>query len=351
MTTPSMPSPTRPRQSGRPYRHVAIADVAALTSAPARRSIARRWSAATRSISPTASCRCCPSASRTISARCAAGEDRPSLAVRMVLGRRPQAQPQLPSHLMRSAAKLSYQQAQAAIDGKTDDSPGRSRQHPAIRSGPPMARCREARATSASRSISICPSASSSSTPMARSTRVIVPERLDAHRLIEEFMILANVAAAETLEKAKSPLIYRVHDEPSQRKAARRCAISWRSLASCGKKDAVLRPAISTASSSPGQGDGDPSLVNEVVLRSQAQAEYSPENYGHFGLNLRALRPFHLADPPLCRPDRAPRPDLVRSSSGDGALPEGMDAQEPERDFRPYFRGRTARHGGRARDQ
>ena len=45
--------------------------------------------------------------------------------------------------------------------------------------------------------------------------RVIIPQRLDAHRLIEEFMILANVAAAETLERAGIPLIYRVHDEPS----------------------------------------------------------------------------------------------------------------------------------------
>src|SRR6185312_6998060 len=44
--------------------------------------------------------------------------------------------------------------------------------------------------------------------------RVVTPERLDAHRLIEEFMILANVAAAETLERARVPLIYRVHDEP-----------------------------------------------------------------------------------------------------------------------------------------
>ena len=48
--------------------------------------------------------------------------------------------------------------------------------------------------------------------------RVITPERLEAHRLIEEFMILANVAAAETLERARVPLIYRVHDEPSLEK-------------------------------------------------------------------------------------------------------------------------------------
>src|SRR5262249_62155097 len=48
--------------------------------------------------------------------------------------------------------------------------------------------------------------------------RVVTPERLEAHRLIEEFMILANVAAAETLERERIPLIYRVHDEPAMEK-------------------------------------------------------------------------------------------------------------------------------------
>ena len=59
-----------------------------------------------------------------------------------------------------------------------------------------------------------------------RVARVVTPERLDAHRLIEEMMIQANVAAAETLEEKKSPLVYRVHDAPSHGKARKRCANS-----------------------------------------------------------------------------------------------------------------------------
>ena len=55
--------------------------------------------------------------------------------------------------------------------------------------------------------------------------RVVTPERLEANRLIEEFMILANVAAAETLEKARIPLIYRVHDEPTHGEGQRAARI------------------------------------------------------------------------------------------------------------------------------
>ena len=77
--------------------------------------------------------------------------------------------------------------------------------------------------------------------------RVVVPPRLDAHRLIEEFMILANVAAAETLERARTPLIYRVHDEPAPEKieALREFLatldIRWPRVRRCG-------PATSTRS-------------------------------------------------------------------------------------------------------
>ena len=70
---------------------------------------------------------------------------------------------------------------------------------------------------------------------------MITPERLDAHRLIEEFMILANVAAAETLERARVPLIYRVHDEPSLEKvnALREFLADARHLAAEGRRAAA----------------------------------------------------------------------------------------------------------------
>ena len=148
---------------------VAIADVAHYVR-PAPRSIARRWNAAIRSISPTASCRCCRSGSPTISARSSRTVDRAALAVRMVIG----ADGRKRSHtfhrvLMRSAAKLHYAQAQDAIDGRH-----RRHHRPAAasrsssRSTPPIAPSRR-RATNAVRSISTCPSAKSCSSPTARS--------------------------------------------------------------------------------------------------------------------------------------------------------------------------------------
>ena len=73
--------------------------------------------------------------------------------------------------------------------------------------------------------------------------RVIMPQRLEAHRLIEEFMILANVAAAETCERAHVPLIYRVHDEPTPEKlnALREFLTHARYFAAQGRRAAAGR--------------------------------------------------------------------------------------------------------------
>ena len=121
---------------------------------------------------------------------------------------------------------------------------------------------------------------------------MIVPERLDAHRLIEEFMILANVAAAETLESAATPLLYRVHDEPSLEKLRG----SGEVLASHRHQaDGTGRVAAGVLQPHPGarqRTSEHRQLINEVVLRTQAQAEYAAENYGHFGLNLRRYAHF-----------------------------------------------------------
>jgi ribonuclease R len=120
---------------------------------------------------------------------------------------------------------------------------------------------------------------------------VIVPPRLDSHRLIEEYMILANVAAAETLEAKNQPFIYRVHDEPSLEKVDNLAEF----LASLGMKFAkgsVMRAEQFNRILARVKGTDNEHIVNEVVLRTQAQAEYAVENYGHFGLNLRRYTHF-----------------------------------------------------------
>ena len=148
---------------------------------------------------------------------------------------------------MRSAAKLNYAQAQAAIDGWPDETTA-----PLLASVLEPLYCAyrrsSARATSARPLDLDLPERKIVLTAHSTVDRVITPERLDAHRLIEEFMILANVAAAETLERARVPLIYRVHDEPDRRRC-RRCASSSRPSTSRCRRAARCGPSSSTASS------------------------------------------------------------------------------------------------------
>lgn len=118
--------------------------------------------------------------------------------------------------------------------------------------------------------------------------------RLDSHRLIEEFMVLANIAAAEELERLRRPVVYRVHAPPSEVKLeSLRTYLHGMSISlPPGDQvhprdlDAVLSRVVGTA---------EAPLVNDAVLRSQSQAEYSPENIGHFGLAL--TRYAHFTSP------------------------------------------------------
>lgn len=149
--------------------------------------------------------------------------------------------------------------------------------------------------------------------------RVIIPDRLDAHRLIEEFMILSNVAAAETLEKLALPLIYRVHDAPTQEKV-HALQEFLKTLDIPFTKQGALRPEQFNRILKRVHGHDSEPLVNEVVLRSQAQAEYAAENYGHFGLNLR--RYAHFTSPIRRYADLVVHRALLRGLKlGDGAQP------------------------------
>ncbi|MDP1869034.1 MAG: RNB domain-containing ribonuclease, partial [Bradyrhizobium sp.] len=222
------------------------------------------------------------------------GEPRGALAVRIVIG----ADGRKRSHsfhriLMRSAAKLNYAQAQAAIDGRPDDTTG-PLLDPILK---PLydayATVKKARDERDPLDLDI-PERKILLKPDGTVDRVIVPERLDAHKLIEEFMILANVAAAEMLEKKTLPLIYRVHDEPSLEKV-HNLQEFLKTLDLPFAKSGALRPALFNRVLAQVRGHDSEPLVNEVVLRSQAQAEYAAENFGHFGLILR--RDAHFTSP------------------------------------------------------
>jgi len=219
------------------------------------------------------------------------GENRPSLAVRMVFDQNGKKR----SHsfhrvLFRSAAKLSYQQAQAAIDGQPDDKTGPILDtilRPLWAAYGAMARARDSRGPLdldlPERKIILDKS--------GMVVDVKIPQRLDAHRLIEEMMIAANVAAAETLEKHKTALLYRVHDTPSQEKLVALRDFLGSLQLPAPKSDAV-RPADFNRILDKARTDGKIQQVSEIILRTQAQAEYAAENYGHFGLNLERYAHF-----------------------------------------------------------
>ena len=250
-------------------------------------------------------------------------EDRAALAVRIVVD----ANGRKRSHtfhrvLMRSTAKLSYQQAQAAVGGWLDDTTGpllASVLEPLYAAYHALKRERAERGP-----LDLdLPERKLVLTAHYTVDRVVTPERLDAHRLIEEFMILANVAAAETLEKARVPLIYRVHDEPDpERVNALREFLQTLDISL--PKAGGFRAEQFNRILAQVKGRDAEALVNEVVLRTQAQAEYTAENYGHFGLNLR--RYAHFTSPIRRYADLIVHRGLIRALKlGDGALPENQD--------------------------
>ena len=220
-----------------------------------------------------------------------AHEDRPALALRMVLG----ADGRKRSHkfhriMMRSAAKLSYEQAQAAIDGRPDETtePLVDTVLKPLYAAHSVVKIERERRDPLDLDL---PERKLVLDSEGRLKDVRWPERLEAHRLIEEFMILANVAAAESLEAAHSPLLYRAHDAPSVEKLDDLIEF-LRTIGVKLAKGERVRPSHFNGVLTKVRGQAVEALVNEVVLRAQAQAEYSHENYGHFGLNLRRYAHF-----------------------------------------------------------
>ena len=221
-------------------------------------------------------------------------EERPCLAVRMIFDRHGEKR----SHafvraMMRSAAKLSYQEAQAAIDGTPSD-----KCLPLIDSAlKPLWSAYKAVATARDKRGPLdldLPERKIVLDDKGRVERVVTPQRLDAHRLIEEFMIQANVAAAETLEEKRLPLVYRVHDAPSAEKL-KGLRDFLETLDMKVPHAGALRPEAFNKVLAQAKDLPVPDLINEVILRSQSQAEYTPKNIGHFGLNL--VRYAHFTSP------------------------------------------------------
>lgn len=249
-------------------------------------------------------------------------EDRACLAARMTIDR----DGNLKSYkfvrgLIKSAARLTYEQVQAARDGQSDDVTGPLLDpviKPLYEAYDILVRARDKRGTLdldlPERAIEI--------DGKGRVTAIKRRTRLDSHKLIEEFMILANVAAAAALEKKDAPCVYRVHEAPdpvkleSVRDMVRAFGLSLpRGQVIRGPQ---LNQLLHKAADMPFGH-----LISSVILRAQSQAHYSTENYGHFGLALSKYA--HFTSPIRRYADLLVHRSLV---SAYGLGPGGLDESQ-----------------------
>ncbi|MFC0199809.1 ribonuclease R [Paracoccus rhizosphaerae] len=253
------------------------------------------------------------------------GVDRPVIAVEMRLD----AQGNKTRHrfhrgMMNSRASLSYQQAQAATDGTPDDRTTPLMDDVIAPLWHAYGLLKGARERRQPLDLDL-PERRIELTADGRVKSVAFRDRLDAHRLIEEFMILANVAAAEELSRRQRPLLFRVHEKPSLDKmdALREVAqASGFTLA----KGQVLHTSQLNRLLAQAEGTDFDELINISTLRSMTQAYYHPENFGHFGLSLKSYA--HFTSPIRRYADLVVHRALI---SGHGWGKDGLDDAQIER--------------------
>ncbi len=307
-TTPCSRKPDRnPDNDGGHIIHVAIADVAAYVrpGSPLDRDALQRGNSV---YFPDRVVPMLPERISNDLCSLRPNEDRAALAFRIIIAK----DGRVISHnvhrvLMRSAAKLAYQQVQAAWDG----TPGEETKAlikpvltPLFAAYESLKLAREKRNPARSRS----PGAQAPvKARRHRRSRDRAP-RLEAHRLIEEFMILANVAAAETLEKVHQALIYRAHGEPTFEKLNALAEF----LASIDIKIAkgqVLTPRQFNGILAQVKGTEHENIVNDVVLRTQRRLNMSRKTTAISACICAATRISPRRSRRLCRSHRPSRPD------------------------------------------
>ncbi len=226
--------------------------------------------------------------------------------------------------LMKSKARLTYEQAQHAVDGKPDKTtqpllvPVLLPLYGAYRA---LLHARTHRGT-----LELdLPERKIVLDNEGQVSGIQVRERLDSHRLIEEFMILANVAAATELEQKRTPCLYRVHDRPSDIKLdGLRDFLATLEVGLVPAKQ--MHPRFLTTILKNFADTTHSEIVNDVILRSQAQAVYSPKNIGHFGLALAKYA--HFTSPIRRYADLVVHRGLIRANKlGDDGLTDAEIAK------------------------
>ncbi len=255
-------------------------------------------------------------------------EDRPCMAVHLWIDAEGnKLRHKFVRGLMRSAARLTYERVQAALDGTPDDETA-ALLDPVIK--PLYGAWKALYAAREKRGVLDLdlPERKVVIGADGRIEKVVPRPRYDSHRLIEDFMIAANVCAAEQIEAVHRPCMYRVHDLPSVEKLdSLRDFLTTIGLTLA--KGQVLRPEHFNQILDKAKDMPEVHLVNEVVLRSQAQAVYSPENIGHFGLGL--ARYAHFTSPIRRYADLLVHRALIDGLGlGQGALPADSRERFPE---------------------
>jgi ribonuclease R len=257
-------------------------------------------------------------------------EERACLAVQLWYDRRGRKlRHRFERALMRSRARLTYEQVQAAVDGNCDGDAGDATAplletviRPLYGAYAVLAKARRRRGT-----LDLdLPEAEVRLGLDGRPAAIVTRPRLDSHRLIEELMIAANVAAAETLDQAGMHCMYRIHDAPDPLKLEALAQL-LQSLGMGRGPGALARPAdLSRLLEQLKEHELSP-IVSQLVLRAQSQAAYAPRNIGHFGLNLGHYA--HFTSPIRRYADLIVHRALIRALGlGEGGLEESVTLDE-----------------------
>lgn len=217
-----------------------------------------------------------------------AGEDRAAMACHMTFDAKGRMKSwRFSRAVIRVAANIPYEEAQAAIDGRVRHDLTEVALRPLWECWRVLDKARKAR-----HPLELdLPERRVVLDEAGQIVSVAVRERLDAHRLIEDYMIAANVAAAKALEGRKAPVMYRVHEPPSREKlvALKEYLATYDINLALGQ---VITPeTFNRLLARLDEHEARP-IIMEQVLRSQTQAYYSPHNAGHFGLALGSYAHF-----------------------------------------------------------
>ena len=221
-----------------------------------------------------------------------AGQDRAAMACHLTVDKHGKVTSwRFTRALVRLRANIAYERAQAAYDADAPDEGWDADVLPALRH---LWGCwtllAKARAARSPLDLDL-PERQVILDAQGNIAEIRVRERLDAHRLIEDYMIAANVAAAKALEAKKSPVMYRIHEPPSREKlvSLKEYLESFEQSFALGQ---VITPAVFNRLIDGFSGDDRLPEIMEAILRSQTQAYYGPANAGHFGLALGSYAHF-----------------------------------------------------------